>query len=190
MTLFFIMSYSALFSSCLRFNPWEAKLNTEQYHKHACSVSVNSLWKAAWLWECLLLLYPFCPCEWEGGREGCCGWAGCEGCWEACCWGGGWVGVGGRGAWVMTWACGDADWRRPSPWPACSGSMAPEPDTGRRTEERIRPDFNFLTCVWELQLSAVYSSLFLSPYFQQHLNIKHEQLLPAHTTYSSVICPK
>lgn len=97
------------------------------------TVCVNSLWKTAWLLECLLPLYPFCPCECEGGKEGCCEWGACEGCWTACCWGGVWFGVGGRGAGVIAWACGDAVWRRPSLWPPCSGSM-PEPDTGRTTE--------------------------------------------------------
>lgn len=117
---------------------------------HVLHVFSNSLWKAAWLWECLLLLYPFCPCEWEVGREFCCAWGGCEGCWAACWWGGVWVGVGGRGAGVMTWACGDAVWRRGSLWLPCSGSM--EPDTVRTTEGSIRPDLNPLTFVGEQRL--------------------------------------
>lgn len=92
---------------------------------------MSSLWNEGWVWDCVLLLYPFCLFKWEGGRGGCCEWVCCEGCWAACCWEETWGGLWGR-CW-MTWACGDGVWRQPSPWLPCSGSMEPEAGTGRQT---------------------------------------------------------
>lgn len=50
---------------------------------------------------------------------------------------GGWVGVGGRGLWGRTWACGEPAWRRLLLWPACRGSIALELDTGGEKNKDI-----------------------------------------------------